>query len=949
MNGGDFLPNLKRRSADSNFGHIAGSGSGGEFWFQLRPDTVQGTVWLVTVDKSLAPVSPYAGDFTGPESILLRSIEGVKRENGRFSISWGRSTADNRGVDLSRYPHLMYQLLRCPNILGPAGEPVNVSDDAAMLRFRLDDTAGSINPLWQLIVPARAEEEPVEPLGLADFTLLTDSFVLAHGVIYPIESLGENFDQLPFFESPVAPDMLEPLLSVVYTYIDNFQLDYKGYAVVHLDDPLEMKTAIIFEKVDPDKALHLRVARVLPGMSSEFLQRFELTRIATTDSGMERVVTVRPLHRGSLREDVDSLRDLIIRNSTSKKEARDMYVEDDYFIIPPAVAGPFLLRSLPYLLSHYIIIGADKLKEYKVSPVRPHLNMRFHSGIDFLEGDATVSLGDDEISLGKLFEQYRRDRFVTLSNGTRAVLDDGYMKKLERLFGDKRDAGKNVRVNYLDLPDIEEMLEVPLDPALFKRERKVYEGFNDLAGQTLEVPGLNATLRSYQKEGVKWIKYLHDNNLGGCLADDMGLGKTIQTIAMLSGIYPAESKPTLIVMPRSLLFNWNNEFQRFNPSITLYTYYQGTRDIDEAMKHNVILTTYAMVRNDIEKFDKQEFYYVILDESQNIKNLEAQVTRAVFLLKADHRLALSGTPVENNLSELFSLFRFLNPGMLGDLDDFNRRYAGPIQRDDDKDAMTSLRRRIHPFMLRRLKKDVLQDLPDRVEQTLSVEMSREQAEFYEQRRAFYLDKIQRSIATDGVKKSQFVMFQALTEMRRIASVPESLSDGAIRSPKLDVLMDSLAEAVGNGHKCVVFFNYIAGLELTGERLAALGIDYETMTGATTNRSKVVNRFNNDPACKVFLMTLKTGGVGLNLTVADTVFIFEPWWNKAAEEQAINRLHRIGQKAKVHSYSLITLGTIEEKIRTLQEKKAMLFDGLIGTDATTSKFLSEEDINFIFGA
>ncbi|MCI9286133.1 MAG: SWF/SNF helicase family protein, partial [Muribaculaceae bacterium] len=242
----------------------------------------------------------------------------------------------------------------------------------------------------------------------------------------------------------------------------------------------------------------------------------------------------------------------------------------------------------------------------------------------------------------------------------------------------------------------------------------------------------------------------------------------------------------------------------------------------------------------------------------------------------------------------------------------------------------------------------LTELPDRIEQTLTIEMERRQAEFYEQRRAFYLDKINNTIAAEGIRKSQFVMFQALTELRRIASVPESLTDNAISSPKLETLVENLTEAVANGHKCVVFFNYIAGLELTGERLRAHGIDFETMTGATTNRSKAVGRFNNDPGCKVFLMTLKTGGVGLNLTVADTVFIFEPWWNKAAEEQAINRLHRMGQKAKVHSYSLITLGTIEEKIRKLQEQKAMLFDGLIGADTSSSKFLSEEDINFIFG-
>lgn len=942
----DFLPNLRRRTpADMDILRSPRHTSAGHFHFQLRTDGTR--AWILTVNSELAPVEPLPSDHTGPEAIMLRSLEAIKREQNRFAVSWGRS--EGIGTELGKYPHLIYQLLRCRDILGPDGSPLRVSDEAAHLRLNLEpDGDRSINPVWELILPQDSADDSATQTvkGLDGFNLLTDSFVLADGCIYPIDPLGENYDQLQFFESPFAADMIEPYLSVLYTYLDKFSLCYGDYRVVFLSEQLEMRPTIVFEKVDSDQALHLQLTRTISGVDSDFLKQFDLTRMATV--GIDKTITIRNVSPHDIRDDVETLRDLIIKSTTAKKDAREMYVDDNYFIIPPSVAGQFLLRSLPRLVNDYTLLGTDKLKEYKISPVRPRLSMKLTSGIDFLEGEATVRLGNEQLSLGKLFEQYRRDRFVTLSDGTRAVLDDTYMKRLERIFGDKRDSGKNVRVSYLDLPDIDELLETPVDPTLFQKERKVYEGFNELPSRSLDIPSLNATLRPYQKEGIKWMKYLHDNNLGGCLADDMGLGKTVQTIGVLSDIYPAATKPSLIVMPRSLLFNWQSELQRFNPTLTTYTYYMGTRDIDEAMKHNVILTTYAMVRNDIEKFGEKEFHYVILDESQNIKNLEAQVTRAVFLLKADHRLALSGTPVENNLTELYSLFRFLNPGMLGDLDDFNRRYASPIQRDDDKEAMGSLRRRIHPFMLRRLKKDVLTELPDRIEQTLTIEMERRQAEFYEQRRAFYLDKINNTIAAEGIRKSQFVMFQALTELRRIASVPESLTDNAISSPKLETLVENLTEAVANGHKCVVFFNYIAGLELTGERLRAHGIDFETMTGATTNRSKAVGRFNNDPGCKVFLMTLKTGGVGLNLTVADTVFIFEPWWNKAAEEQAINRLHRMGQKAKVHSYSLITLGTIEEKIRKLQEQKAMLFDGLIGADTSSSKFLSEEDINFIFG-
>lgn len=362
----------------------------------------------------------------------------------------------------------------------------------------------------------------------------------------------------------------------------------------------------------------------------------------------------------------------------------------------------------------------------------------------------------------------------------------------------------------------------------------------------------------------------------------------------------------------------------------------------------MILTTYALVRNDVESYSKETFHYVILDESQNIKNVESQTTHAIDLLKAEHRLALSGTPIENNLTELYSLFRFLNPAMFGSLDDFNRQYTYPIQRDEDTAVLNILRRKISPFLLRRMKQDVLKELPDRIEQTLYVEMGDEQRRFYDERRAYYYDVVNSSIHEKGVDKSQFVMFQALSELRRIASVPESLTDGQVVSPKLEMLTDDVLDAVSNGHKVVVFFNFIAGIELFGNRLDESGIDYTTMTGSTHDRKGVVERFQNDKNCRVLLMTLKTGGVGLNLTVADTVFIFEPWWNKAAEEQAINRLHRIGQKHKVNSYNIIARGTIEERIQQLQQQKTELFEGLINADSSFTKKLSEEDIRFILG-
>ncbi|MCM1163633.1 MAG: DEAD/DEAH box helicase [Muribaculaceae bacterium] len=935
----DFLPNLKRRLSHRTPDREPMREAGGEFFFCISR-SADGSAKLTTVDASGKSVNPEPRFYRGDQAALLRSIDSIRKEN-RFNISWGTDDSA-QAINLTLYPYLLYQLLRCDNLCDEHNNRITPATTPATLVLKIESekNEGLLNPSWAVEVQEPEEEARL----LTEFVPVTETFVLAGGKLYEVEEMGENFTNLNFFASRIAPDMIEQYLSVVYSYVDRFRLDYANAKVVMNSEEVSSRPTLVFEKVDSDMALHLRVTSSVRGVDEEFLRRFELTRLASV--GMDGTITVRPLMPHRVEEDVDSVMKLIQRYAPSRKEAKEVFVDEDTFIIPHSVAGPFLLKALPVLLNDFNILGTDKLREYKVAPVKPKLSMKFTSGIDFLEGNASVEVGGEELTLGKLFEQYRRDRYVTLKDGTRAVLDDAYMRRLERIFGNKRNAGQNVRVNFFDLPDIEDLINGKIDSPVFKHQRKVYEGFNNIKKSRLKLPRLNASLRPYQSDGVKWIKYLYDNNLGGCLADDMGLGKTIQTIAILSQIYPDCTEPTLIVMPRSLLFNWQNEIARFAPSLSVYMYYHTDRDMVEAMKHNVILTTYAMVRNDIEKFSKEEFHYVILDESQNIKNIEAQTTRAIWLLNAAHKLALSGTPVENNLTELFSLFRFLNPGMLGDIDEFNRRYAGPIMRDDDKEAMASLRRRIFPFMLRRLKKDVLTELPDRVEQTLYVEMERDQAEFYEQRRRFYQEKIQTSIATEGIKKSQFVMFQALTELRRIASVPESLSDGRIHSPKLEELVEHVADAVANGHKCVVFFNYIAGLELTGEHLSRLGIDFETMTGATTNRRKVVDRFNSDPNCKVFLMTLKTGGVGLNLTVADTVFIFEPWWNKAAEEQAINRLHRIGQTAKVHSYSLITRDTIEEKIRQLQERKSQLFDDLISSDTSSSKQLSEEDINFI---
>lgn len=921
----DFLHELKKIKSH-NYRQTAQERK--EVFFLLNSDS-QGA-FVTIVDKQLQSIEADYHYYDGDIAQTLRTIYHIL-EDMHFRISW---EGTNNRIYLTEHPYLIFQLLRCDNLLNSKGKHLSVSKATASVNLCLNVNKGLISPSLQLSC-----EEGVS----SKLQLLTDAFVLSGATIYPINALGENYRQLPFFLTPFNEDMLEKYIAILYSYIENIQLLYEDYEIEFSDATVSTSPTILFEKVDGDKALYLRLIQSVPGLPVDFLEQFDLN--LTASLSLDHKITLKRLIRKSAEQSLDVLRKQIMQYAPNRQAQKEVYQEDNFFIIPPETAGPFLLQALPELLNSFRLIGADKLREYKVKPVHPKLNLTLSSGIDFLEGEVSLDLEGESFSLKQLLSQYQKQKYILLSDGNRAILDNGYIRRLERIFKSGK-GKKGIKISFFDLPEIEELLAERLEGEAFSHHRKVYEGFNQLAEQPLKTTKVKATLRPYQKEGVKWIKYLYDNNLGGCLADDMGLGKTLQTIAMLASIYPKVKQPTLLIMPRSLLFNWQNELTRFAPQLKTYTYYGNTRNMEEALKHQLILTTYAIVRNDAELYSKQAFHYIILDESQNIKNTSAQTTQAVLLLKAKHRLALSGTPIENNLTELYSLFRFLNPAMFGSLEDFNSRYTFPIQKENDKDALHSLRRKIFPFMLRRLKKDVLKELPDRMDNTLYVEMEKEHADFYEQRRRYYYQQVKQTIADEGVQKSQFIMFQALNELRRIASVPESLSDGRISSPKLELLADSLTEAVSNGHKAVVFFNFIAGIELVSELLNSHGIDFASMTGSTRDRRSVVDRFQNDPRCRVLLMTLKTGGVGLNLTAADTVFIFEPWWNKAAEEQAINRLHRFGQTAKVFSYSLITQGTIEEKIQLLQQQKAELFQGLIGNDTSSSKHLSEEDINYI---
>ena len=463
-----------------------------------------------------------------------------------------------------------------------------------------------------------------------------------------------------------------------------------------------------------------------------------------------------------------------------------------------------------------------------------------------------------------------------------------------------------------------------------------------------------ATLREYQTKGYSWLWFLYKYGLNGILADDMGLGKTLQTLTLLQKAKEKDGKePTLVICPTSVVFNWENEIEKFAPNLK-YLVLSGVErktQFKNIPKYDVIITSYALVRRDIEELKKHEFRYVILDESQNIKNATSQTSRAVKELRARHKLALSGTPIENRLEELWSIFDFLMPGFLFDANEFNYRYVNPIVEKEDKAVERRLKGQIFPFILRRMKRDVAKDLPDKIESVAYCELTAEQKDLYLQVLDSTKEELFKSIETVGLEKSRMSIFSALLRLRQICCHPRLYDKegtlGINESGKFEHLQEMLEEIISEGHRILLFSQFVGMLDIIKSWLETKGIKHEYLSGATKNRQEVVERFNNDPTIPIFLVSLKAGGTGLNLTGADYVIHYDPWWNPAVEDQATDRAYRIGQTKKVFVYRLITKGTVEEKIQRLKSKKRSLVDSVISIDRNIAKTLTFQDIKDIF--
>ena len=773
---------------------------------------------------------------------------------------------------------------------------------------------------------------------------IVGNYIYSQGTFYKVDIEEElQFPLLDLFQK-IDKYELESYATLILKNYKNIDLKYEDYETV-VSEERNAIPQIIIEKISFDNSLYIKINSIISTMDYEFFTKNKIETVLIVNE-LEKKLEISKINLENLSSDMFEIVKVLTKLQKSIGLKSSYYIDNENFIIlNEELAKEFVKKELLQLTGKYSIIGTDRLRKYNIKAVRPKLSGKFSYNLDYFEGEVEVEIEGEKFSIQQLLNNYKKDEYIVLSDGTNALINREYIEKLQRVF--KEEDGNKIKVSFFDMPIVQDMIDEEAFENDFLGNKDFFEGINELPKEEVEYPKLNATLRDYQKYGYKWLKYLTDNNLGACLADDMGLGKTLQAIALLSNLHEEKKKKSMVIMPKSLIYNWENEIKKFAPKLKVGVYYGINRDFSSLKKVDVILTTYGTIRNDIENLLEQKFDLLVLDESQNIKNINSQTTKAVLLLNAKKRIALSGTPIENNLLELYSLFRFLNPEMFGSVQRFTNSYILPIQKYSDTSTIEELKKKIYPFLLRRVKKEVLEDLPDKIEKLVYVDMNDEHRRFYEERRRYYYSLLQKNTSSQG-NFDKFFVLQAINELRHIVSSPE-LETKKIISSKKEVLIENVIEAIENNHKVLVFVNYLSSIESICDSLKENKIKYLKMTGQTKDRQNLVDKFQSDSRYKVFVMTLKTGGVGLNLVSADTIFIYDPWWNTTVENQAIDRAYRLGQDKTVFAYKMIMRNTIEEKILKLQEIKNKLLDDLISEDNLSTKNLSKNDIEFILGS
>ena len=631
----------------------------------------------------------------------------------------------------------------------------------------------------------------------------------------------------------------------------------------------------------------------------------------------------------------------------------------------------WLNKNKPLLTQNNISVVQDKLEKSYFTGTQK-LEIKTQKKGDWFDVYAVVRFGEFSIPFVKLKKYILNDiREFVLPNGEVAILPEEWFTRFKGLLPFAKEKGDRLQ--------FEKHHFTLLQSAVTEKDKSVLKQFEELINiekSDVKLPvNVEATLRNYQEAGFNWMHSLYNNNLGGCLADDMGLGKTLQALTLLLKLKRAKTTITindpvsdqaqfdlfsaenetdeeiqaasLIVVPTSLVHNWENEIRKFTPSLKVFKYVGTQRkkvaDLAKiAQFYDVILSTYGTVRNDSKILSKIEFFYLILDESQFIKNATSKTYKAILELRGQHRLVITGTPIENSLADLWSQMNFLNPGIFGSQAYFKRSFITPIEKHASEQQQERLQLMIRPFVLRRKKSEVAKDLPPLVEQVLYCPLEGGQKKMYEREKSKIRNAILSSIESEGIGKSSIIVLQGLTKLRQLANHPGLVEkESEDSSGKFDEIFRMLQNLVAEKHKVLIFSSFVKHLELIQTKIEEENWKFAKLTGQTTKREKVIKEFQDDEENRIFLISLKAGGVGLNLTEADYVFIIDPWWNPAAENQAINRAHRIGQDKHVFVYRFITENSIEEKIQKLKEQKSSLADMFINSNNPFQKITKEE--------
>ena len=665
----------------------------------------------------------------------------------------------------------------------------------------------------------------------------------------------------------------------------------------------------------------------------------------------------------------------ITRNAIQENEVLDTFVQTG-FMLDSANARlvlandekiyNFLSKEIEDYMKKFEVLVAEDFKKKDIKKIKIK-----SIGVKIENNLLDINLEDFKFNIYEIkdiINKYKlRKKFYRLKDGTYISLEkNSSLDFLENLTDNIEIENEDVEENSIKLPIYRALYLEKIFKNMPNTNIQKNEYYKNMISQiedrqidlsTKIPPKLNAELRTYQKIGYKWLRTLEQYKMGGILADDMGLGKTIQLLAVILSYVQKNKgnvKPSIIICPSSLALNWYNEIQKFTPTLKALVisgdYLERKRKIGEIGKYQVIITSYDSLKRDIDLYENYCFKYVVADEAQYIKNNNTKNSKAIKTINAETKFALTGTPIENSLSELWSIFDFIMPGYLYKYKKFKELYETPIIKEQNEDVMNKLKKQIEPFVLRRTKGEVLTELPDKTVTILNNEMSEEQYNIYMSYMAQARKEIMSQIDINGFEKSQIKILSLLMRLRQICCHPKLfLREYEGESSKLNQCIEIIQDAVLGGHKILLFSSYTSMFEIIEEKLKNIGVKYLKLTGQTKvgERIELVDKFNTNENIKVFLISLKAGGTGLNLTGADMVIHYDPWWNLSAENQATDRTYRIGQKRNVQVYKLITKNSIEEKIYELQQKKAKLIDNMLSTDATFINKLSKDDILALF--